>query len=87
MVGRIYRYKRNAWNDFKVQDKSYIGYDNYKYSINVESKARYLNPLVKTNNGVDRISNISTKSNEYIKEYLKFPKSGYVHFDFDFKPY
>lgn len=61
---------------------------NDKYCVNVLSKARYIIPLVITDDGVKRINEVSKKANDYILEYLNLPKGGnYTYFDFDFKPY
>ena len=56
-------------------------------SVNVKSKARYVIPLVKTNDGPVRINKISEKAARQIEEYLNSPKSGFTYFDFNFKPY
>ena len=58
-----------------------------KYCINIESKTRYVNPLVLTDKGTYRIKDISKKANKEITNYLQLPKGGYTYFDFDFKPY
>ena len=59
-----------------------------KYCININAKTRYVNPLVITQDGVSRISDISSIACRDIKEYLELPKGGYyTYFDFDFKPY
>ncbi len=59
-----------------------------KYCVNVNGKARYVNPLVLTEEGAKRISDVSPESNKLISDYLALPKGGYyTYFDFDFKPY
>ena len=59
-----------------------------KYSVNVKSKTRYIIPLVQTEDGPKRITEISKKANKQINEFLNAPKGGYyTYFDFDFIPY
>ena len=59
-----------------------------KYSVNVKSKTRYIIPLVQTEDGPKRITEISEKANKQINDFLNAPKGGYyTYFDFDFIPY
>lgn len=59
-----------------------------KYSVNVKSKTRYVNPLVKLENKIMRIYDISEKARECIDNYLNIPKGGYyTYFNFEFTPY
>lgn len=55
-----------------------------KYCINVKAKKRYIDPLVKTENGVERIGNISDRAKEYINKCLDYTFNRYVYMDFDF---
>lgn len=79
---------RNIWSNFqkcKNANRSEYFIEN-KYCVNVKSKTRYINPLVKLETSVDRISNISLTSKKLIEEYINLPKGGYyTYFDFEFK--
>lgn len=55
-----------------------------KYCIKVKAKKRYINPLVKTKNGVERIGDISDKAKECINKCLDYTFDRYVYMDFDF---
>ena len=57
---------------------------NNKYSVNVKAKRRYIDPLVKTENGVERISDISNKAKECINKCLEYTFDRYVYLDFNF---
>lgn len=73
----------NIWQnslDVKVSDKNI----NNKYSVNVKAKKRYINPLVKTKNGIFRISDISNKAKNNIDKCLNYTFDRYVYMDFDF---
>lgn len=55
------------------------------YFVNIEkNKIRYINPLVKTENGYERISNISEKANNDIQKTKDFKLAKYVFLDFKF---
>lgn len=58
-----------------------------KYCVSVNSKRRYIVPLVCTPHGIYRIDKISRKANEDINQYLNYRCSKYTGLDFDFKPY
>ena len=73
----------NIWKnavDIKTSD---IKPDN-KYSVNVKAKKRYINPLVKTENGVERIMDISDKAKECINKCLEYSFDRYIYMDFNF---
>lgn len=73
----------NIWEnavDIKTSD---IKPDN-KYSVNVKAKKRYINPLVKTENGVERIMDISDKAKECINKCLEYSFDRYIYMDFNF---
>ena len=55
-----------------------------KYCINIKAKKRYINPLVKTEKGIERISDISDKARECINNCLNYTFDRYVYMDFDF---
>lgn len=56
-----------------------------KYCVNVKAKKRYIDPLVETNLGVKRLSDISTKAKDCINNCLNYTFDRYVYMDFDFK--
>ena len=83
-------YLSESFKKFQEADRVYISnkYLDNKYCINVKSKTRYVNPLVITDRGPIRISELSSKANNEINNYLSLPKGEYyTYFDFDFIPY
>lgn len=59
-----------------------------RYCINVTTKTRYVNPLVRTPHGAARIDRLSPTAAAQIAAYLASPKGGrYTGFDFPFQPY
>lgn len=56
----------------------------HKYCVNVKAKKRYIDPLVKTQDGIKRISEISEKAKECIEKCLDYTFDRYVYMDFDF---
>lgn len=81
-------YIRNAWKKFqkcKKANKSETYIDG-KYCINVKSKARYIVPLVKLEDSIERITEVSHESKQLVKRYISLPKGGYyTYFDFHFE--
>jgi len=57
-----------------------------KYCISVKGKRRYIIPLVKMDNRVVRINEVSEQACNEINGYLDLKFSKYTGFDFDFKP-
>jgi hypothetical protein len=57
-----------------------------KYCISVKGKRRYIIPLVKMDNRVVRINEVSEQARDEINGYLDLKFSKYTGFDFDFKP-
>ena len=55
-----------------------------KYCINVKAKKRYINPLVKTEDGIKRIADVSNKAKECIENCLNYTFDRYVYMDFNF---
>lgn len=56
-----------------------------KYFVNIEKvKKRYINPLVRVNNGYNRIKDISEMANIDINDALNYKTAKYVFLDFDF---
>ena len=66
--------------DVKTSDKEMPD----KYCINIKAKKRYINPLVKTENGFKRISDISDRAKECIDKCLSYTFDRYVYMDFSF---
>lgn len=75
-----------AFKKFQDATRIYEGneYIQDKYCISVNSKRRYINPLVKYENEVKRIKDISNQAKQDIEEYLKFKTERYAYFDFNF---
>jgi len=61
-----------AWQEFFNIEKIYTSFNKPtdKYSAQILSKRRYVDPLVKTNKGLFRISRISDKSKNMIYDFL-----------------
>lgn len=53
------------------------------YCIKVKSKRRYINPLVKTANGLFRISELSQTANESIRKCKEYDFDRYLYMDFN----
>ncbi|MCI8352978.1 MAG: hypothetical protein HFJ58_05240 [Clostridia bacterium] len=75
-----------AFKKFQEATQMYEGneYVQDKYCISIESKRRYIDPLVKCKNEVKRIKDISNQANQDIERYLKFKTEKYAYFDFNF---
>ena len=57
-----------------------------KYYVSIEKmKVRYINPLIKTGKGYDRIKNISDTAKKDIEECIKYRPCKYSYLDFEFK--
>ena len=73
----------NAWAEgtsVKTSDTKPEG----KYSVNVKAKRRYIDPLVKTEDGPKRISEISETAKNNIQKSLDYSFDRYVYMDFNF---
>ena len=55
-----------------------------KYSVNVKAKRRYIDPLVKTEDGPKRISEISETAKNNIQKSMDYSFDRYVYMDFNF---
>ena len=55
-----------------------------KYCVNIGAKKRYIDCLVKTSNGINRISNVSDKAKQCIKACLDYDFDRYIYMDFNF---
>lgn len=83
------KYLSESFKKFQSADCAYVSNSPIpdKYSTNVRGKIRYINPLVKVENGAKRIYDISRKSRKDIDDFLNKKHDEYIYFDFDFKPY
>ena len=57
-----------------------------KYCVNVKSKRRFVNPLVKEENIYGRVYDLSESAKKDIDNYMKIPNEGYTYLDFEFTP-
>lgn len=57
------------------------------YCVPAGYKVRYIVPLVKTDNGAERITDLDGAVDEAVQSYLDAKQPKYVGFEFDFKPY
>jgi len=62
-------------SDIEVKDK---------YCISVNSKTRYINPLVKTEKAIRRIYDVSELAKEKIDKYLAYKTQKYAYLNFNF---
>ena len=87
--------KINSCNDYNISKcfntwKNGLGVEisdkelDDKYCVNIKAKKRYIDPLVKTSNGVERISSISETAKQNIDNCLNYTFDRYVYMDFDF---
>lgn len=56
-----------------------------KYCVNIKAKKRYINPLVTTNNGPVRISELSEYAKECIERCKSYTFDRYLYMDLNFK--
>lgn len=66
--------------DVKTSDKE----PKDKYNVNIKTKKRYIDPLVETEDGIKRISEISPKAKQCIDNCLSCTFDRYVYMDFNF---
>lgn len=57
------------------------------YCISVKAKTRYIVPLVETDEGAKRITELDDEVDQAVTAYLEAKKPKYIGFDFEFKPY
>ena len=55
-----------------------------KYCVNINSKRRYIVPLVENDHSFKRINEVSIFAKEKIDNYLQFKTKKYAYLDFDF---
>lgn len=79
----------DAFRNFQRATTVYSGATAKKncYCVSVKSKVRYITPLVQTETGATRITDLDKKIKTAVDKYLDDKQSKYVGFDFDFKPY
>ena len=84
-------YIKNSFKNFlNATRESVYKSDKYNdkiYCTTVKGKKRYVNPLVKTNNKVSRIKDVSEIANNDINNFLNMKMHKYIGFNFNFKPY
>lgn len=81
-------YLSSVFSQFEQAKKCYksdIKVDG-KYCINVKSKRRFVNPLVKEENVYGRVYDLSEKAKKCIDDYMSLSIDGYTYLDFDFVP-
>ena len=79
-LGEVYR-------KFEKAEKAYEGIAEGKYSINIKSKRRYIDPLVSDEFGnYIRLSEKNDEAKKIYDNFFDLPVYGPVHLDFDFKP-
>lgn len=66
--------------DVKTSDEELAN----KYCIKIPAKKRYINPLVKTSNGIFRISDVSSKAKNNIDRCMNYTFDRFVYMDFNF---
>ena len=84
-------YLSNALNNYKNATKELVyksdEENNEIYCTSVKGKKRFINPLVKLDNKVYRIKDVSSQANNDINNFLNMKLHKYIGFKFDFKPY
>ena len=55
-----------------------------KYCVKIKAKKRYINPLVRTEEGIKRIKEVSNNSKKQIEECLNYTFDRYLYMDFNF---
>lgn len=78
-----------AYRQFQRATTVYSGNTAKKncYCISTKAKVRYIVPLVKTEAGAERITDLDSEVDAAITEYLDTKQAKYVGFDFEFTPY
>lgn len=76
----------NAWRAFLSLDKVYTSFNKpeNKYSAQIISKRRYVDPLIKTDTGLYRISKLSGKCKDAIYDFLVNNTDMYAYIENDF---
>ena len=79
-IKRCFSIWRNATEIHKSEEKP-----TNKYFVSIEKmKVRYINPLVKTNNGYYRLKDLSESAKEDIEKCMNYRPSKYTYLDFEF---
>lgn len=78
-----------AYRQFQRATTVYSGNTAKKncYCTSTKAKVRYIVPLVKTESGAERITDLDSEVDAAITEYLDTKQAKYVGFDFEFTPY
>ncbi|MBQ7141060.1 MAG: hypothetical protein IJO32_06125 [Bacilli bacterium] len=73
------------WNIFKNLDKVYNSDEknDSKYCISLDAKKRYVNPLCNIDGKINRLCDISLKSANLLKKYMKYKDTKYAYIDYD----
>jgi len=58
-----------------------------RYCISVKGKKRYIVPLVKVNDRIERIINTDNSCKKAVENYINLKRSEYIGFNFQFIPY
>lgn len=82
-------YLKQSFIKFKNATNIYAGDEplNDRYCISVKGKKRYIVPLVKIDNEIERINDIDISCKEAVENYKNLPRSKYIGFNFKFVPY
>lgn len=79
-IANCFKIWQEAEEDIKISDTK----PEDKYSVNVKAKKRYIDPLVKTETGIKRISKISEKAKNNIEKCLNYTFDRHLYMDFNF---
>lgn len=79
-ISECFKIWKNA-GDIKVSSTYVTNF----YNVNIKSKKRYINPLVKTSDGLFRVSEISKEANEAINKCMNYNFDNYLYMDFNLK--
>lgn len=84
-------YIKNAFETFQNATRDCVYKsdkpNNEIYCTSVKGKKRYINPLVKVDDKISRIKDVSALANNDINNFLNIKVSQFIGFKFDFKPY
>lgn len=78
-IAKCFKIFRNT-KEIKESDKLILD----KYCVSINSKKRYIVPLVEADNSYKRINDISNSSKKIIDDYLQYKTKKYAYLDFNF---